>query len=84
MLFLAGCGVEMHEDVAMAYENLQEVVDFNIHIKPIISDRCYQCHDPDEQTRGVDLRLDNEEGLFPWKFHNLISLSYNFSSTLKS
>lgn len=64
MVLLTSCGVEMPEDVAMAYEELTEVIDFNIHIKPIISDRCYQCHGPDEQTRGANLRLDNEEGLF--------------------
>lgn len=64
LLALVGCGVEMPEDVFMAYKELPEVIDFNIHIKPIISDRCYQCHGPDEQTRGANLRFDNEEGLF--------------------
>lgn len=54
----------MPKDVSEAYEELPSVIDFNIHIKPIISDRCYQCHGPDEQTRGANLRFDNEEGLF--------------------
>jgi hypothetical protein len=64
LLAITSCAVEMPEDVSMAYEELPEVIDFNIHIKPIISDRCYQCHGPDEQSRGANLRFDNEEGLF--------------------
>ncbi len=40
---------------------LPEVVDFNFHIKPILSDRCYACHGPDVNARKADLRLDDED-----------------------
>ncbi len=35
-----------------------EVVDFNFHVKPILSDRCFKCHGPDANQRKGDLRLD--------------------------
>ncbi|MEM9720636.1 MAG: DUF1553 domain-containing protein [Bacteroidota bacterium] len=42
--------------------DLPEVVDFNFHIKPILSDRCYHCHGPDENSRKAGLRLDTQQG----------------------
>lgn len=40
---------------------LPEVVDFNFHIKPLLSDRCYACHGPDENKRKGNIRLDEKE-----------------------
>ncbi len=37
-------------------------VDFNYHIKPLLSDRCFFCHGPDEKGRKGKLRLDTKEG----------------------
>ena len=39
-------------------------VDFNYHIKPLLSDRCFACHGPDEKGRKGKLRLDTQEGAF--------------------
>ena len=44
--------------------SLPERVDFNHHIKPLLSDRCYTCHGPDEKGRKAKLRLDTKEGAF--------------------
>lgn len=43
---------------------LPERIDFNFHIKPILSDRCFACHGPDNNSRKAGLRLDTEEGAF--------------------
>ena len=44
--------------------SLPDQVDFNFHIKPILADRCYKCHGPDEKARKAGLRLDQKQGLF--------------------
>lgn len=43
---------------------LPEKVDFNFHVKPILSDRCFACHGPDDEARKAGLRLDNKESAF--------------------
>ena len=37
-------------------------VEFNRDIRPILSDRCYTCHGPDQANRKSKLRLDTEAG----------------------
>src|ERR1051325_5519349 len=38
--------------------------DFNFQIRPLLSDRCFKCHGPDEKSRKKKLRLDTREGVF--------------------
>lgn len=44
--------------------SLPEHIDYNFHVKPILSDRCFACHGPDAQKREADLRLDIEEAAY--------------------
>ena len=43
---------------------LPQKIDFNYHIKPILSDRCFVCHGPDQTNLKAGLRLDTPEGAF--------------------
>ncbi len=43
---------------------IPEIVDYNYHIRPIFSDKCFKCHGPDANKREANLRLDTPEGAF--------------------
>lgn len=55
------CNKDLPRDVLAAYTSLPEKIDFNFQVKPILSDKCYACHGPDEKARQANLRLDLEE-----------------------
>jgi len=57
-------GVFETQKDAYAILKLPETVDYNFHIKPILSDNCYTCHGPDANKRKAGLRLDIEEMAF--------------------
>ena len=52
------CKPNLPDPIAQAMEELPEQVDFNIHVKPILSDNCFSCHGPDEAAREAGMRLD--------------------------
>ena len=58
-LLLFGCdNTELPKEVAEAYASLPEEIDYNVHVKKILSDKCFSCHGPDAKKQKADLRLD--------------------------
>ncbi|MFK7923386.1 MAG: DUF1549 domain-containing protein, partial [Bacteroidia bacterium] len=63
MFAFSACGPTWPEPIEEAMGELPAQIDFNTHIRPILSDRCFACHGPDEKKREASLRLDVPEGL---------------------
>ncbi|NBR56034.1 MAG: DUF1549 domain-containing protein, partial [Chitinophagia bacterium] len=55
---------KLPEDVNAAYLKLPLVIDYNEHVKPILSDKCFKCHGPDKAKQKAGLRLDMEASAY--------------------
>lgn len=58
IFYLGSCSPELPNDVAEAYATLPDKMDYNLHVKPILSDKCFSCHGPDMAKQKAGLRLD--------------------------
>jgi len=61
---MLSCNFELPKKVEEEYKMLSVEVDFNRDVKPILSDKCFLCHGPDEGTRKAGMRFDTEFGLY--------------------
>ena len=61
---VTACGPELPDSVVMAEANLPETVDYNFHVRPILSDKCFACHGPDAENQQAGLRLDRAEDAY--------------------
>ena len=61
---LTSCSPDLPEDVAVAYKELPGKMDYNLHVKPILSDKCFSCHGPDKAKREASLRLDIDSAAY--------------------
>ncbi len=57
VLFLS-CGFNAPEEIEIVMKEIPEKIDFNYHVKPILSDKCFACHGPDMANQKAGLRLD--------------------------
>lgn len=64
MLSLSSCAPDLPEDVAKAYGELPKQLDYNLHVKPVLSDKCFACHGPDKAKQKAGLRLDLKESAY--------------------
>ena len=58
------CAALLLATVSLQADQSQAAVDFNRDIRPILSDKCFACHGPDEAQRQAGLRLDTKAGAF--------------------
>lgn len=57
LFFMLACNNNNTASEQLA-EKLPDSVDYNFHIRPILSDKCFACHGPDANKREAGLRLD--------------------------
>ena len=58
VFFIVSCSPDLPKDVAAAYKELPGKLDYNVHVKPILADKCFSCHGPDKAKQKAGLRLD--------------------------
>ena len=58
LVALSGCGAARDADLAGLAAG---EIDYNWHVRPILSDNCFRCHGPDPSARKAELRLDVSE-----------------------
>ena len=64
MAFLAsGCLTHIPDEMVQEISKLTDKIDYNFHVKPILSDKCFACHGPDAKNRKANLRLDFNQKL---------------------
>lgn len=63
-LFCCACSTELPPELQAELTSLPAELDYNLHVKPILSDKCFACHGPDKAKQKAGLRLDLPEGAY--------------------
>lgn len=58
IILLIACGPTIPSSIQQEISNLPDKIDYNIHVQPILSDRCFACHGNDKAKQKANLRLD--------------------------
>ena len=64
LLFFTSCSWNLPKEIEKAMAGAPDEIDFNYHVKPILSDKCFACHGPDMAKQKAGLRLDIAENAF--------------------
>lgn len=61
---VAGAGILIFKKFSGPQSNGADKISYNFQVRPILSDKCFNCHGPDANKREAGLRLDTEEGAY--------------------
>jgi Protein of unknown function (DUF1553)/Protein of unknown function (DUF1549)/Concanavalin A-like lectin/glucanases superfamily/Planctomycete cytochrome C len=61
---ISGCEPKLPSEIEEVMQTLPKEIDYNFHVKPILSDKCFACHGPDQKKQKAGLRLDIQENAF--------------------
>ena len=50
--------------ISSQFASIPEAIDFNFHVRPILSDKCFKCHGPDKSKVESGLSFATEEEAF--------------------
>ncbi len=64
LLLCWACSTGLPPELSAELEQLPAELDYNLHVKPVLSDKCFACHGPDEAKRKAGLRLDIAESAY--------------------
>lgn len=65
--WMGKASLDIPEEVTAAMASLPDELDYNLHVKRILSDKCFSCHGPDAAKQKGDLRLDLADAAFAKK-----------------
>ncbi len=63
-ILVTSCGFNAPVEIEVMMAELPEKIDFNHHVKPVLSDKCFACHGPDKANQKAGLRLDIAENAY--------------------
>lgn len=64
LILVTSYGIDKPQEIVDVEQRLPAEIDYNIHIKPLLSDRCFACHGPDKANQKAGLFLHEAEGAF--------------------
>lgn len=59
--FACRSDIDLSGDLQQAYDEIKINPDYNLHIRPILSDRCFLCHGTDVKSRKANLDLSDRK-----------------------